>query len=470
MVQVTICCVQAGNYQGRGTEYVNNLFDMVVRNFPEKQAFQFVCFTDNPEGLQQGIEARELPVPGLRGWWNKLSLFKEGVFENGERIIFFDLDTLIVWALDEIIKYQGEFACLRDFYRPDGLGSGVMLWEAGKYTDIWETWDLSGRPEIEGGDQIWIEKIVPNAKRLQDEFPGSFISYKAHCNPFPTPHASVVCFHGEPRPHNCTQKWVRDTWKVGGSSALNITTAPNTSTEKVLRNVRLNENAAKWIGYAPEHEEVAVICGSGPSLKDSMDHVRFFLGKPAKIFALNNAAKFLHEEGVTPDFQVILDARKDNTVFVDHQYASSYLIASQCDPEIFKAIEGKEVYLWHPVIDGIDELFPDRKMTLIGGGTTIGLSAIALAYTMGFRKFALFGYDSSFKDESTHVLPQSRTPQEANTFDVSVGDRSFKSNAAMAKQAELFPQFCSHLTDLGCEFAVFGDGLLPYIAQRMSTT
>ena len=55
------------------------------------------------------------------------------------------------------------------------------------------------------------------------------------------------------------------------------------------------------------------------------------------------------------------------------------------------------------------------------------------------------------------------------TFDVTVGNRTFQSNAAMAKQAELFPQFASQLAELDCEIAVYGDGLLPYIARLMSS-
>jgi len=32
--KVTICCVEAGNYLGKGKEYVNILFDMIIRNMP----------------------------------------------------------------------------------------------------------------------------------------------------------------------------------------------------------------------------------------------------------------------------------------------------------------------------------------------------------------------------------------------------------------------------------------------------
>jgi hypothetical protein len=64
-------------------------------------------------------------------------------------------------------------------------------------------------------------------------------------------------------------------------------------------------------------------------------------------------------------------------------------------------------------------------------------------------------------------LPQSRTDTEKWQFDVWAGNRKFRTNAAMGKQAELFEQFARNLAELDCEIAVYGDGLLPYIAHKM---
>jgi hypothetical protein len=283
----------------------------------------------------------------------------------------------------------------------------------------------------------------------------------------------VVCFHGEPRPHNCTQAWVQDIWRVGGASALQITTVPNVTEMHVFDNIRANKNAAPWLVKSlTAHEDVAIICGSGPSLIGQLPFVNSFRSM-GKLFALNNAANILTKHGVRADYQVILDARKENVALLGD--ADCYLIASQCDPSVFEKLKSDHtrtghICLWHPAIEGIADLFLDRNMTLIGGGTTVGLSAMALAFAMGFRKFALFGYDSSFVDGKTHAAPQLRTPTEAHTFNVTVNGRTFQSNAAMAKQAELFPQFAMKLADNDCEIRVFGDGLLPYIAQLMTGT
>ena len=66
----------------------------------------------------------------MNGWWNKLYLFKDGLFPKGDRILYFDLDTVITGRLDEIASYDGNFAILRDWLEPEIVNSSVMAWQA----------------------------------------------------------------------------------------------------------------------------------------------------------------------------------------------------------------------------------------------------------------------------------------------------------------------------------------------------
>ena len=446
-VRTTVCCVNVGNYLGRGAEYVEKLRDMVYRN--STLPYTFKVFEDGD-------------VQGLKGWDAKIALFHPDAFPAGERVVFFDLDTLIIGDVDNLLSYRGDFAVLRDFWRPHGYGPAVMLWKAGKADWIWKKYNRNGRPHLTRGDQELLEIVLKNPVILQDEFPDLFVSYKTHCHPYPPQGASVICFHGEPRPHECTQKWVQDAWKVGGASRMNLRLAVNTPVKRVLENVRANGDSAPWICRCEPHAGEAIIVGSGPSLLPMMAILREYARQGGVIFALNNAAKVLSDAGIKVTHQIVLDARADNVKFLG--YAEVYLLASQCDPSLFAEVRG-HILQWHPVIDGIADIFPRSPMTLIGGGTTVGLSAMALVYTMGYRKMHLFGYDSSFMDDQQHAIPQDRTTQENASFEVTVNDRVFRTNAAMARQAEIFPQFAQTLADMDVEIKVYGDGLLPHIAH-----
>lgn len=199
-----IALVQAGDYEGRGAAYVAELRAGLRRHL--RVPHQVHVVTDDAASLYPGAYCRP-PDSSLRGWWHKLRLFKPGMFPDGARVLYLDLDTTIVGDLSAIASYDGTFALLRDFYRPAGYGSGVMTWRAPFGAHIWERWNDAGRPIMAGGDQEWIEGSAPGADRLQDLFPGQLVSFKADCLAGVPEGARLVCFHGRPKPHELGAPW-----------------------------------------------------------------------------------------------------------------------------------------------------------------------------------------------------------------------------------------------------------------------
>ena len=147
--------------EGHAIEAVEILYSMVRRNLQAGTRGRFTVFTDNPSAFEHmgGVQTKLIPE-GVTGWWAKLFLFSPDAFPKGERVLYFDLDTCITGPLDEIAAYDGPFAILRDVYRPKGLQSSVMAWEAGNWTQLfWHRWLQQGKPELKGGDQAWIEEF-----------------------------------------------------------------------------------------------------------------------------------------------------------------------------------------------------------------------------------------------------------------------------------------------------------------------
>lgn len=207
-----VVCVNAGNYLRRGREYVEKLYRGVAKHLSD---FEFICFTDDPEPYAEGIHKKTLPVPGLHGWYHKLALFKPGVIEDGERILFLDLDTVIAGSLETIVKYGGKFAMLGPFFANvssafSGNQSGVMLWRAGATDKIWHEYASQGFPVLPGGDQAFINSLNFEPDVIQEMFPGLIMSFKAAEGRAPDSE-SIVCFHGLPRPHQCGG-WVKELW------------------------------------------------------------------------------------------------------------------------------------------------------------------------------------------------------------------------------------------------------------------
>lgn len=462
-----ICCIRAG--EAFSPAYVTNLYDMVTRNLEAGFPGRFVCFTDRPNELS-GIETAPLPA-SLPGWWSKLALFRDGLFPEGDRVLFFDLDTVITGPIDKLASYDGDFAILRDFYRPNGLQSSVMAWEAGEQTEIWESFERAGCPmDDPGGDQAWIERIGCQGwmRRWQTIFPGMFVSYK-QTKGIPS-EASVVVFHGKPRPHEVTEGWVPKVWCEGGISHAELKAVCNTAQESLLANVRsASSRDLKWFETVDdEHEGHVAIIGGGPSVKDMLEEIQWRQSVGQQVWVLNNAALALKNSGIHFDAQVLLDARKDTAAFITD--AREYLVASQCDPVVFDLLSIRPVTLFHVNSPGMAELLkPERERftCLIGGGTTVGMNAIALAFCRGYRQIHLYGFDSCYRGDEHHAYPQGLNDAE-RVSEVLYNDKSYRCAPWMVGQAQEFTELAPSYEADGAVITVHGTGLLQDVSRDSS--
>lgn len=198
---VTIACVYQPSVD-YSDEYVYRLRDSVARHCAADHSF--VCLTDR---RLKSVETIPL-VRGWPGWWSKLELFRPGLFSG--QVFYFDLDTMIVGDVTDIVTREQDFAALSDMYHSERMGSGLLAWNADQdYSALYDTFSRDKIVEYtevkeRWGDQGWIEhNLLEPADRLQDQFPGRIVSYKVDVRKqgkVPDA-ASVVVFHGKPRPH-----------------------------------------------------------------------------------------------------------------------------------------------------------------------------------------------------------------------------------------------------------------------------
>ena len=235
----------------------------------------------------------------------------------------------------------------------------------------------------------------------------------------------------------------------------------NTPDEVIDENVRINSRrAGKWFYASPAHDGVAVICGSGPSLKDDLGAVRSLVAGGATLFALNGAAKFLAGETLCPDYQIILDAQQETANLVGP--AREHLFASQVHPDCFA--RAPNATLWHLQLSNIDDLLPNypEPFTLIGAASSVGTTALVVAFALGFRHIKCFGYDSSHRAEGSHAFRQPMNDGEPNCV-VRFMDKEYRTSLTMRMQAMRLPFTARLLERDGCKVEIFGTGLLPDI-------
>lgn len=168
------------------------------------------CLTDV---AVPGVMTLPLQTP-WRGWWAKLEVCRPDIAGD---VLYLDLDTVVLGGLDELAAV-GRTTVLRDFYQGgDQMGSGLMYLAEADRRRIWA--EFSADPDAHmrrcvtrecWGDQGFLQGVIgATAARWQDVLPGRVISFKADHDRAPArPSASVVCFHGNPRPWQVGHRWV----------------------------------------------------------------------------------------------------------------------------------------------------------------------------------------------------------------------------------------------------------------------
>lgn len=235
----------------------------------------------------------------------------------------------------------------------------------------------------------------------------------------------------------------------------------NTSDEVLYGNVKANSLAhpTNWLQQQDAHDGIAILCGSGPSLADNISNIVEWRNEGAAIFSMNGSAAFLDSRGVTPDYQVIVDAKPETASLVGP--ARQHLFASQVDPECFR--RAPDARLWHLAIERIEEYFDtEDAYVMIGGGTSVGVTALCLAYALGYRKIHCYGYDSSHRDGHGHAFEQPMNAGDPCAW-VEFAGKQYLCSLTMRCQAEKFVQTAIELRQLGCTVVVRGEGLLPDI-------
>lgn len=205
---ITVVCVlrSGGDYT---PEYVSRLQNGVSRHLKAKH--RFICLTD----VQVPCESVSI-AHGWPGWWSKIELFRSDIFPEG-LVIYFDLDTVIVGDISPLILAEVEamsFFMLEGFHISRRWASGIMAWNnTGHLDDVYSSFHYQTHSRKYLNDQEWISLCGGQIQPIQSLLPG-IVSYKHHCRGKGLPEeARVVCFHGNPRPHQVEDEWMKEYWR-----------------------------------------------------------------------------------------------------------------------------------------------------------------------------------------------------------------------------------------------------------------
>lgn len=221
MTLTVVClCIRGKGKRAYGPDYVEKLRSMVARHLTLPH--RFVCMTDRPQDLP-GVACVRIKRPAeLKPWWLKLKLFQSKMGWTG-RLLYIDLDTLIVGSLDEIATFPAPFALLPDM-APRFKGrwdkphlkvvhrynSSVMVLDAGSRNALWDDFDPAYSARL-WSDQDWIGEWMPKEATFPREWFERFVPGDKPCWTDRT--KVVLCIKTKNRSASKSLPWFNEYWR-----------------------------------------------------------------------------------------------------------------------------------------------------------------------------------------------------------------------------------------------------------------
>jgi len=230
-------CACVIHSDGYSWDYVDRLYSMVSRNF--SQPVRFHVYTEADRAVPDHIIKHNLVewsgVSGPRqSWWYKMQLFNNRLFSG--QILYFDLDVMITGSLDWIQQLPARnFYAIHDFrrlWKPTSrtINSSIMYFNTAEYAYVWDKFQQRSLGSIINsykGDQDFItEAVEPRNLRYFElerivswrwQVVNDGFRQRKPPNSKPTvlqipAAASVVVFHGTPKPHEIDNDIVKKYW------------------------------------------------------------------------------------------------------------------------------------------------------------------------------------------------------------------------------------------------------------------
>lgn len=236
---------------------------------------------------------------------------------------------------------------------------------------------------------------------------------------------------------------------------------PECDKDYVKYQLRKNIQAKReWVSEREANQQQAIICGASPSLVRNIEQIKEKQSAGGIVYACNRAAKVLVQNGIIPDYQVILDPH-EAMLDVFCKEAKGHLFSALVNPQLLA--KATDAMLWFPMMEwvGLEMAKVKRQFAYIGGGITVTNFVLCLAYTLGHRDLSVFGVDSSYED-SFYADGQMAAHNSGQLLvDVEFDGKIYKTSYDMQRQTEAFMLLADALKSKGVKIAVTGSGLLP---------
>ncbi len=213
-----------------------------------------------------------------------------------------------------------------------------------------------------------------------------------------------------------------------------VNTTAATAIDDMYNNVKTNlQGGYKRFHELPGFQSIRgpdfpiALVGGGPSIKnyEVFKSLMTFINGGTPVMCAGSPHDWLIQNNVHPDITVVCDADPITALYLKEKNKNPnaiYLLASCCDPGIYKLFDKDRIYMWHCHSDEVFKRIEQDKLEQeyqgVGGGCTVGLRCISLAIMLGYTNQQIFGYDSCVASETEHHAYEFQDAEKESLGDI----------------------------------------------------
>lgn len=206
------------------SEHVNTLRRMVLRHY--QAPHRFICITDDPAGLDGGIEVVPLwdhhasvPNPtggGRPSCYRRLKLFDPAMAEViGDRFVMLDLDCVICGDLSPLFDRPEDAVFWKSPTNEWPYNGAMFMANTGARPQLWQDFDPLESPKLtqaagyRGSDQAWISYKLGWNEATWTDRDGVYYYGKIRNRQSVPANARIIFTTGGSAPWTLRHPWVR---------------------------------------------------------------------------------------------------------------------------------------------------------------------------------------------------------------------------------------------------------------------
>lgn len=203
--------------------WVDKLYSSLKKHLETE--FKFHCFTNVIASSDVEYEIIPLDLQGHWGWWNKLEMFRPGLFDGP--CLNIDIDNVICKDFSQVLKNLPDDRILMPVEPYKNIYNSSLVYWNGNFSEIYTKfqnnpepikkqyqWPTENEPSI--GDGAYIKYMAGDKLIAFDKFvPEGFFNWKHHKVETEINDPTFLFFLGEQKPFNYLDlKQVKENWRI----------------------------------------------------------------------------------------------------------------------------------------------------------------------------------------------------------------------------------------------------------------